>query len=319
MGHLDPLDPNVGPPDRSTWNAAWQEAYDTPEMEAFREGLRLPGLPDVRSAVLDDLSSYFNIDAEECVYRSTHSPEIAEAAFVAENRPETSEEISRFYQGLQSWVFGLHWYAYLQAEGYACPVGVIIAHDLAGQKRGELLDFGSGAGSNALLFDQLGYTVSLADISSPLLDFARHRFERRQRSATFIDLKEQALPANTYDVVAAVQTMTSVPDAAATAVTLHRAMRPGGLFYADFDKRQRRVGDSRIHEDDLPLRRGVQKAGFVQLGRLGGVTFPYRRVEAKGLSHTYREVRDRVAFGAPRRYWRALRYNPKSPLAAHPR
>jgi len=42
-------------------------------MEAFRESLRIRGLPDIRSAVLDDLSSYFNLDAEACIYRARNS------------------------------------------------------------------------------------------------------------------------------------------------------------------------------------------------------------------------------------------------------
>jgi len=67
--HPDPLDPATPPPDPQGWPEARQEAFASAEMEMFRASLRLPGIPDVRAAVLDDLSTYSGLPVEECVER----------------------------------------------------------------------------------------------------------------------------------------------------------------------------------------------------------------------------------------------------------
>src|SRR5213075_1668618 len=67
--HPDPLDPATPPPDPQAWSAARREVFASPEMELFRASLRLPGIPDVRTAVLDDLSTYSGLPVEECVER----------------------------------------------------------------------------------------------------------------------------------------------------------------------------------------------------------------------------------------------------------
>ena len=58
---------------------------------------------------------------------------------------------------------------------------------------------GSGVGSGALLFQDHGFDVTLADISSVMLAFCRWRFETRSRHGSFLDLKTAKLPAATKD------------------------------------------------------------------------------------------------------------------------
>jgi len=50
--HIDPLDPDTPTPDKSMWTPLRRDAWASQEMEAFRESLRIRGLPDIRSAVL---------------------------------------------------------------------------------------------------------------------------------------------------------------------------------------------------------------------------------------------------------------------------
>ncbi len=276
-------------------------------MEAFREGLRLRGLPDLRSSVLDDLSVYFKLDAEEALYGATHSFERAVSEWNAQER-RSPEEIRDFYLHQQSWAFGQLWYAYLQAEGYAAPVATMIACDMTDRPRVDLLDFGSGVGAGAMMFRQLGHAVSLADVSPPLLDFARFRFERRGLVASFVDLNTEVLGAQVYDTVTAIQTLAHVPNVGATAAGLHRTLRPGGLLYADIDVQQRQAGDSRLYDDDLPLRRILRGTGFVEDRSLEGVSVRYRRVRSAGLAHECQKLRDAFVLGPSRRYWRQIRY-----------
>ena len=67
--HPDPLDPAYQPPESATLPAQWRDALTSPEMEVYRASLTLPGQPSVRASILDDLSTYYNLDPDECVRR----------------------------------------------------------------------------------------------------------------------------------------------------------------------------------------------------------------------------------------------------------
>ena len=62
-----------------------------------------------------------------------------------------------------------------------------------------VLDFGSGVGSGGILYARNGFDVTLADISSVMLEFCAWRFKARGLAARFIDLKTQRLPSQSYD------------------------------------------------------------------------------------------------------------------------
>ncbi len=307
--NLDPADSGTPPPNRDDWPADWKAAYDSPAMEAFREGLRRPGCRDVRESVLGDLAEYLGRDPAECaeLARASKAQDAEQWGDLPAN--PTAEQLKEFYQRNHSWVPGLLWYSYLQAEGYAWPAAAMIANDLSTRlERGAVLDFGAGVASTALMFHQLGYQVSLADISSPLLDFARYRCEVRQVPAGFVDLRHEDPPADSYDVVVAIQTMAHVPDVGATARTLHRSLRADGYLYADIDTNERTGTDSRLYDDDLPLRRSLQDAGFVQKRHFEwGASTCYQRTPTSGPLHALRTARNAVVFGPPRRLWRAVR------------
>ena len=84
------------------------------------------------------------------------------------------------------------WHSLVQDQG---PLAYVVALHLAlhnGFK--DSLDFGSGVGSGGLLFAKHGFSITLADVSSTLLDFSRRRLGARGISATFIDLKTSELP-----------------------------------------------------------------------------------------------------------------------------
>lgn len=306
-GHPDPLDPNVPRPDPASWGPRRQRAFRSEAMEAFREGLSFRGLPDTRSAVLDDLSTYFEIDAEEALYHATHSFEESAEEWNSHERRER-EELTDFFVQTRAMCFGLLWHSYLQAEGYSPPVAVMIADDLADQQPHRVLDFGTGPAAAAMMFRILGHEVAAADISTSLLKFARYRFERRGLDATFIDLNDEAVPENAYDTVAAIQVFVCVPNVTETATTLHRALSAGGNLFADFDVRPRTGTDARLYDDDRPLRRAVQRSGFEQEHSLEQVSIRYRKVEPRGPIHAIRGARDAVVFGPARTYWRRIRY-----------
>jgi len=303
--HPDPLDPATPPPDRHSWPKAHQEAYASAEMEMFRASLRLPGIPDVRAAVLDDLSSYSGLPVEECVERCRNWEEWSVKEWSAADRSDAGG-LTDFYRTTESWAFDLLWYAYLQAEGYGCSSSVLALRTIPAPGRGRAhLDFGSGVGVTSQVFARAGYETALADISTSLLDFARFRLERRGEAARFIDLNGEQLGGGRYDVITALDTLAHVPDLADVVAGLHAALRPGGWLITNFDVRPPSPENAwHLYDDDLNLRAIVHRAGFVPSGR-SGPYIAYRRRDPAGPAWRFRVLFDQaVLTSRPRRFIR---------------
>jgi SAM-dependent methyltransferase len=297
--HPDPLDPAVRAKFGLDWSPLRRAAYASREMELFRDALRLPGL-GVRESVLDDLSTHYRIDPEESLHRCRHWEDISVEEWSSGDR-STPEGLIDFYDSVQSWSFDLLWYAYLQASGFGYPESVVAASWLADrQPPGDHLDFGSGAGVTSQLMHRLGHRTTLADISRPLLSFARFRLDRREVPAEYIHLTEASLPDDSYDVITALDTLISVPDVGETARQLHRALRPGGYLVGNFDPRRKSERTAwHLYSDDLELRRAVQRAGFEPVAFLDRVLWIWRRVPTEGRDHQLRGLRDWALLASP--------------------
>jgi SAM-dependent methyltransferase len=271
-------------------------------MQLFRRALMAPGCDGICAAVLDDLSTYFKMSPEECVERCINWEKWSVSEWKASRR-DSPEALNEFYRSLQSWAFDLLWYAYLQAEGLAYPVSVAIARSLPRRGPGLAhLDFGSGIGTTSQMFQQLGFTTTLADISTSLLQFAQFRLERRGTPAQFIDLNNGGIGVGQYDVITAIDTLVHVPDVPHTARELHAALRPGGYLFANFDVRPRSDENAwHLYDDDLTLRWQLQRVGFEPEDSLDGMITRYRRVEPTGAAHVARGMRDAVLLRSPLR------------------
>ena len=238
-------------------------------MALFAAGVRPPAGGTVRAGVIGDLAEYYGLTDAGVVDRCLYW----EAASVQEwhSAPRDSPDgLADFYNSTESWAFDLLWYAYVQTEGYGNPKNVMVA-DALGDAEGhrQLLDFGSGVGVTAQLFAALGYEVTLADVSRPLLDFAQWRLDRRGVKASYVHLPAE-LPVAHYDVVNALDTLGHVPDAHVTAGQLHRCLVTGGLLVANYDVRRRSERNAwHLYEDDLPLR-WAGAAGRVRADRPAG-------------------------------------------------
>lgn len=299
--HPDPLDPATAPPMREHRPRAEREALDSTEMAWFRASLLLPGVLSVRDAIVDDLSSYSGLTPEECVHRclTWESWSVAEWQTADRSSPAGLRD---FYLTTQSWAFDLMWYAYLQAEGYVAAASVLALRAIPASRPGrDHLDFGSGAGFTSQLFARAGYQVTLADVSTTLMDFARHRLSRRGVAARYIDLNDDKLEVGRYDVITALDALTHVPDLAEVAASLHGALRPGGWLVANFDVRPPTPESAwHLYEDDLKLRAVMHRTGFAPRGRFGSFTV-YRRQEPSGLRWRLRLLCDRVFLTSPPR------------------
>jgi 2-polyprenyl-3-methyl-5-hydroxy-6-metoxy-1,4-benzoquinol methylase len=274
--HLDPEDPATPAPSTQGWTKARRLAQESPAMKAFADTMRPPSGGTVRDGVIGDLAEFYHVPAEQVVHRCLHWEDESLDEWRAAGG-DAPGGLAEFYNSVVSWSFDLLWYSYLQTVGFAAPNHVVVADWLPEPAAGaRLLDFGSGVGVTAQLFATLGYEVTLADISTSLLDFARWRLERRGVKAEYLQLPADLPPAS-YDVITALDTLAHVPDAEQTASELYAATRPGGLLVTNFDTRRRSERNAwHLYDDDLPLRWAIERAGFVQLAHIDGDLWVYQ-------------------------------------------
>lgn len=306
--HIDPLAPDYRPPAPSEMADAWRSALTSREFGVYCDALRLPGIDDLRAAIVDDLSTYYQMTPEQCVERCIHWEEWSVEEWARGDR-STLDGMREFYNSTQSWSFDLAWYAYLQAVGAMYPAAVIAARALRPPAEApRCLDFGSGAGDLGQLLSALGYRVDLADVSRPLLKFARWRLERRGQQAGYLDLNDVSLPTDTYDAIMAKDVLVHVPNFEQSVRDLHRALRPNGLLIASFDTRPPSPENAwHLYSDDTVMRRAVQDIGFEQIGSMDGHLFVYERVDANSPAHLLRRGRNALVLGPQRKMVRRLK------------
>lgn len=281
--HVDPDAPDTPPPATARWTRAHAAAVTSPTMELFCDALRPVEGGSPRDGVLGDLAEHFGISTaaalEHCLDWEHASLREWEAA-----PRDTLEGIADFYDTATSWAFDLSWYNYLQVSGTAYPKSVIVADRLGWTSGMRVLDYGSGVGATAQLAAALGCEVTLADVAAPLLSFARWRLDRRGVQAGYLHLPAPLPPAH-FDVVTALDVLAHVPPAELRGVaeSLHATLRPGGLLATGYDvRRASRENAWHLHEDDLPLRWEIARAGFRPADLIDGTTWIYRAGPTRG-------------------------------------
>jgi len=141
--------------------------------------------------------------------------------------PADADSLARFYNQSDTELFELiEWHS-------TDPIHyrTLIVRDYAAARPGRAcLDYGSGIGSDAIVFAEAGFDVTLADISDVLLAFAAFRCRRRGFTVRTIDLKKEAVPHSAFDVALCFDVLEHIPQPLKVVRTLHRALRDDGLI-----------------------------------------------------------------------------------------
>lgn len=199
----------------------------------WEEALLLHGEANLEQSLLSELAGYLGISPAVARGRCQGVARRLEREWQAEVGEGGAESVERFYDRNQTHLYELTWWHTLSED--SSPLAYVVALDFA-RKRGcrRYLDFGAGVGSGAILFARDGLETSLADISGTMLDFSRWRFQIRDLSASFIDLKTESLPARAFDLIAAMDVFEHLVDPVRAVDELHAALRPGGLIFGRF-------------------------------------------------------------------------------------
>jgi 2-polyprenyl-3-methyl-5-hydroxy-6-metoxy-1,4-benzoquinol methylase len=188
-----------------------------------------PRTGDLRQELTIELSEYFGSPVWEIETQLAD----ATARFTDEWRdqvvdPSDEREVTRFYNESKTELFDL---ARWHAED-AIHYRTLVCADIAVRRPGRAyLDYGSGIGSDALVFASAGFDVTLADVSSPLLAFAKWRCERRGFRVRTIDLKRESPPPAQFDAAVCFDVLEHIHRPLRTLDRIQRAMRPGALLF----------------------------------------------------------------------------------------
>jgi SAM-dependent methyltransferase len=225
------------------------------------------GETDLRAGLFAETALYSRRDPNEIVALCDEALATLRREWEGGVDPGKRSSIEAFYESPTTIYELMGWHSLRDDEG---PLAYVLALEIARARGVErCLDFGSGVGSGALLFAVSGIRVSLADVSSTLLDFCRWRFARRGIGASFIDLKRDRLPEAAFDMILAMDVFEHLADPVEAAENLYEALAPGGVLFARIHAEADVDRPHHIVRDFEPTFARMRELGFAEIWRDG--------------------------------------------------
>ena len=255
-----------------------------------------PRTGDIRRELTLEAAEFLGLTVEEATRRVEESgTEFFHEWQRLVSDPADPEQVVRFYNESKSELFEqIAWHA-SDAIHHRSPVCAELALSLPGRK---FLDYGSGIGSNALVFGLAGFDVTLADVADPLRTFAKWRLERRGIRVRDIDLKRQSIEPDRYDVITCFDVLEHVPNPLGAVRRMRDALRAGGMLflYAPFGDDPERPMHV-VHDDSVSTR--IRSLGFAIKHEWEAAfpdyvyaPMPYQRMRRSALGNLAYYVRD---------------------------
>ncbi len=198
------------------------------ENQARWEAIFAPTTGDLRYEAAVESAEFLGIPVD----RASRLLDGAAARFTAEWRAKVQRidaaAVTEFYNQSETELFDLlEWHATDPGNHRA-----LVCADTAVERPGRrFLDYGSGVGSNALVFAAAGFDVTLADVSDRLLAFAKWRFERRGLSVRTLDLKREQPADAQFDVILCFDVLEHIPKPLPVIRRMRDALGLGGLLF----------------------------------------------------------------------------------------
>jgi len=234
----------------------WLEGYAS----QWRDALRIGG-QDLKESSLNELMGYLKLPDRGAL--ETWHQRAEKALSGSWNSIDTNDpqSVERFYDQCQLELYNLlTWHTLAEDDS---PLAYVAALEFARPHHFKTyLDFGSGVGSGGILFARNGYDVTLADVSSPLLNFARWRHEQRDLPVQTIDLKSGSLPKNRFDFVTAMDVFEHLVDPVKTAEQIVDSLTAGGILFGRFHVEPNDTHITHIVKDFAPTFSRMNEMGM---------------------------------------------------------
>ena len=233
--------------------------------KVWSDALILEGQEDLQQSLLHELGRYVKCESlTEIERRCRHAVDNLATEWRGKVDPTDRMSVERFYNETKEEIYELMWWHTLSDD--LSPLSYVTALHFA-EREGcrSCLDFGAGVGSGSLLFVHDGLKVGLADISSPLLEFSRWRFQLRRLSAEFFDLKKTDLPSDSFDMVTAMDVFEHLADPVEAVERLCGVLKPGGFLFGRFSAEPNEDRPLHVVQDFEPSFRRLSELGFGQV------------------------------------------------------
>jgi 2-polyprenyl-3-methyl-5-hydroxy-6-metoxy-1,4-benzoquinol methylase len=221
---------------------------------------------DLRTRLFREVGAYYQItDLAEVERRCASALATLRHEWHESDETDPRAKIENFYESPTTIYELIEWHTLQDDTG---PLAYVLGLDIARERQVRTcLDFGSGIGSGALLFARAGISMTLADISTTLLDFARWRFTRRGLPVQGLDLKHATLPDSSFDMILAMDVFEHLAEPVQVVEQLWRALRPGGLLFARIHAEEDAERPQHIVRDFEPTFARIRELGLVETWR----------------------------------------------------
>ncbi len=222
------------------------------------------GVTDLRSSLVREAASYYDISDLAAVERYfSNAVMTLQREWQANVKPNYRASVENFYESPATVYELMEWHSLRDDTG---PLAYVLGLDIArSHSVRHCLDFGSGVGAGALLFIRAGIEMTLADISTTLLSFARWRVATRGVQAHFVDLKHESLPDGEFDMILAMDVFEHMSNPVGTVDHLSTALKPGGLLFARIHAENDPDRPQHIVTDFRPTFERMDELGLVEI------------------------------------------------------
>jgi SAM-dependent methyltransferase len=185
----------------------------------------------VRNDLVATIAKFFRTDKKDVCARL--NAELLDPGFHVREAwrradPRTAEDITRFYQETESYVYDL-------AADHCNPGRAHIWNAVVRriERRGgpqDVLLYGDGIGTDSLDLARRGHNVTYFDLPGITSRFSRFRFEHEgmnNRIRMVDDIKE--VPSSRFDVVVCIEVLEHLPDPPAALLEMRRTLKFGGI------------------------------------------------------------------------------------------
>jgi SAM-dependent methyltransferase len=185
----------------------------------------------LRDEFIELIAEFFRIPQAEARKRLDkdlqHPGSLVAAAWHLAN-PQSPDEVIRFYQETDSYVYDL---AADHCRARRRPVWNTIVQRV--ERRGSaqnVLLYGDGIGTDSLALSRRGHQVTYFDLPGITANFARFRFEKAgfKHQITVVEGVDE-IPPEAFDVIVCIEVLEHVTDPLGTMRCLHRALKYEGV------------------------------------------------------------------------------------------
>ena len=234
---------------------------------AWEEALLLDGRENLEESLLREVGEYLQCgDAAEVKRKCLQALTDVKGEWDGRVDSGSRDSVEDFYNRSRAMIFELMWWHTLAED--QSPLAYVVAAEFAGREGcRNSLDFGCGVGSGSIVFARRGMAVTLADISSPMLEFSGWRFGIRKLPSSRVDLKTTGLPDAAFDMVTAMDVFEHLVDPVSTVDQIAKSMVPGGFLFGRFHAEPDADRPHHIIHDFGPTLERLHQLGFVEVWR----------------------------------------------------